>query len=213
MIEYKTVSLADQVYDTLEQNILTGIYAQGEIISEQRLADELGVSRTPIREAMSRLTHEKLIKESPCGTVVLGITDKDMADIFEIKRRVEVIATRWAAEKISEEGLAALKDNLEQQEFYAQKGDAEKVRNLDTKFHDCIYRECGSPVMEGILSPLHHKMMKYRKVSLEKSHRIIDSVAEHRAIYEALAAGDKDKVDNIMLIHIEHAYNNMKEGK
>ena len=59
MIEYKTVSLADQVYDTLEYNILTGVYACGEIISETRLSEELGVSRTPIREAMSRLQHEK----------------------------------------------------------------------------------------------------------------------------------------------------------
>ena len=129
MIEYKSVSLANQVYDTLEYNILSGKYAYGEIISETRLSEELGVSRTPIREAMSRLAHEKLIKDSPNGTVVVGVTENDVRDLFEVKRRIEVIATRRAAENISEEGLQQLKENIDQQEFFAQKDDAVKVRD------------------------------------------------------------------------------------
>ena len=211
MIEYKSVSLANQVYDTLEYNILSGKYAYGEIISETRLSEELGVSRTPIREAMSRLAHEKLIKDSPNGTVVVGVTENDVRDLFEVKRRIEVIATRRAAENISEEGLQQLKENIDQQEFFAQKDDAVKVRDLDTEFHDIIYREGGSIILEGILSPIHHKMMKYRRVSLERAHRIMDSVAEHRAIYDAIAAKDGDKVDTLVLVHIDHAYNNIME--
>lgn len=211
MIEYKNVSLADKVYDTLEYNILSGTYAAGEIISETRLSQELGVSRTPIREAMSRLFHERLIKESPNGTVVLGVTEKDVKDLFEVKRRVEVLATRRAAEHISEDGLKALKDNVEQQEFFAHKGDAIKVRDLDTEFHDIIYKECGSTTFESVLSPIHHKMMKYRRISLEKSKRIMESVAEHRGIYEAIAERDCDKVETLILFHIDHAFNNIME--
>lgn len=211
MIEYKTVSLADRVYDQLEYNILSGTYAQGEIISETRLSEELGVSRTPIREAMSRLYHEKLIKESPNGTVVVGVTENDVKDLFEVKRRIEIIATRRAAENISEEGLAALKENVEQQEFFAQKGDVIKVRDLDTEFHDIIYKECGSVTFETILSPIHHKMMKFRRLSLEKSHRIVASVAEHKSLYNAIADKDGDKLETIMLLHIDHAYNNIME--
>lgn len=211
MIEYKNVSLADKVYDTLEYNILSGAYTAGEIISETRLSQELGVSRTPIREAMSRLFHERLIKESPSGTIVIGVTEKDVKDLFEVKRRVEVIATGRTAELISEEGLKALKENVEQQEFFAQKGDAIKVRDLDTAFHDIIYKECGSPTFESVLSPIHHKMMKYRRISLERSKRIIDSVAEHRGIYEAIAERDCDKVETLILFHIDHAFNNIME--
>ncbi len=211
MIEYKSVSLANQVYDTLEYNILSGKYAYGEVISETRLSEELGVSRTPIREAMSRLAHEKLIKDSPNGTVVVGVTEKDVRDLFEVKRRIEVIATRRTAENISEEGLRLLKENIDQQEFFAQKGDSVKVRDLDTEFHDIIYRECGSIIFDGILSPIHHKMMKYRRVSLEHAHRIIDSVEEHKEIYNAIAAGDGDKVDTLVLVHIDHAYNSIME--
>lgn len=211
MIEYKAVSLANQVYETLEYNIITGVYAAGEIISEKRLSEELGVSRTPIREAMTRLAHEKLIKESPAGTVVVGVTENDMKDLFEAKRRLEVVATRRAVDNITPEGLQALKDNLDQQEFFAQKGDVIKVRDLDTEFHDIIYRECGSATFEAILSPIHHKMMKYRRISLERSQRIMESVAEHMAIYEAIAEKDADKVDSLLLVHIDHAYNNIME--
>ena len=211
MIEYKNVSLADRVFEQLEYNILSGTYAQGEIISETRLSEELGVSRTPIREAMSRLSHEKLIKESSVGTVVVGVTVNDVKDLFEVKRRIEVMATRRAAENISEEGLKALKDNVDQQEFYAQKGDAVKVRDLDTEFHDIIYRECGSITFAPILTPIHHKMMKFRRLSLEKSHRIMASVAEHRALYNAIAEKDGDKIETIGLMHIDHAYNSIME--
>ena len=209
MIEYKTISLANQVYDRLEYNILSGAYAPGEIISETRLSEELGVSRTPIREAMAKLAHEKLIKDSPQGTVVVGVTENDVKDLFEVKRRIEIIATRRAAENISEEGLAALKENVEQQEFFAQKGDVIKVRDLDTEFHDILYS--GSVTFETILSPIHHKMMKFRRLSLEKSHRIVASVAEHKSLYNAIADKDGDKIETIMLLHIDHAYNNIME--
>lgn len=211
MLEYKSVSLANQVYEKLEVSILNGTYQKGEILSEQRLASELGVSRTPIREAISRLMFEKLIKDTPQGNMVLGISERDVYDMFEVKRRLEVLATRWTAFNITEAGLDELKDIVEQQEFYAQKNDAVKVRDLDTEFHDTIYKECGSMVMETILSPIHHKLMKFRRASLEIEHRIMDSVAEHRSIYEAIRDKDEDALDTLVLTHIEHAYYCIKE--
>lgn len=211
MLEYKSVSLVNQVYEKLEVSILNGTYQKGEILSEQRLASELGVSRTPIREAISRLMFEKLIKDTPQGNMVLGISERDVYDMFEVKRRLEVLATRWTAFNITEAGLDELKDIVEQQEFYAQKNDAVKVRDLDTEFHDTIYKECGSMVMETILSPIHHKLMKFRRASLEIEHRIMDSVAEHRAIYEAIRDKDEDALDTLVLTHIEHAYYCIKE--
>ncbi len=211
MLEYKSVSLANQVFEQLEVSILNGTYQKGEILSEQRLAGELGVSRTPIREAISRLTFEHLIKDTPQGNMVVGISERDVSDMFEVKRRIEVLATRWTALNISEKGLSELKDIVDQQEFFAQKNDAIKVRDLDTEFHDVIYKESGSAVMENILSPIHHKLMKFRRASLEIEHRIMDSVAEHREIYEAIKAGDEDALDVLVLSHIEHAYQNIRE--
>ncbi len=209
MIEYKSYSLANQVFERIADNIIDGTYAIGEVISETRLSQELGVSRTPIREALTKLAGDGLVKESPNGTVVLGITDKDVEDFFEVKRRIEILATRWAAANISDEDIERLRDVLEQQEFFAQKGAIDKVRDLDTEFHDIIYEASGSRVLFDILSPLHRKIAKYRRKSLSKPNRVMDSVAEHRGIFEAIAAHNTDKVDSLMMIHIEHAYKGM----
>lgn len=211
MIEYKNMSLADRVYEVLEHNILCGVYAPGEIVTESRLSTDLGVSRTPIREALSKLYHEKLVKETKSGIKVVGVSEEDVKDLFEVKRRIEVLATKRAAINLSEGKLELLKDNVERQEFYAQKGDAEKVRDLDTEFHDIIYKGCGSVTFETILSPIHHKMMKFRRLSLESHDRIYDSVAEHKALYEAIRDRDGDKAETIILLHIDHSYNNLKK--
>ena len=212
MIDYKNLSLANQVYDAIEQNILNGVYASGEIISESKLSEELGVSRTPVREAMARLENERLIGITPSGTVVLGITDRDVRDMFEVKLHLEPIVSVMASQNISQEALAKLKDIIDQQEFYASKHNTERIRNLDTEFHDLIYSECGSPVFQSILAPIHHKLLKYRKASLEKSDRSYHSVEEHMAIYEALKAKDRMQVEMLMLEHIRHAYENIKKG-
>ena len=212
MIDYKNLSLANQVYDAIEQNILNGVYASGEIISESKLSEELGVSRTPVREAMARLENERLIGITPSGTVVLGITDRDVRDMFEVKLHLEPIVSVMASQNISQEALAKLKDIIDQQEFYASKHNTERIRNLDTEFHDLIYSECGSPVFQSILSPIHQKLLKYRKASLEKSDRSYHSVEEHMAIYEALKAKDRMQVEMLMLEHIRHAYENIKKG-
>ena len=212
MIDYKNLSLANQVYDAIEQNILNGVYASGEIISESKLSEELGVSRTPVREAMARLENERLIGITPSGTVVLGITDRDVRDMFEVKLHLEPIVSVMASQNISQEALAKLKDIIDQQEFYASKHNTERIRNLDTEFNDLIYSECGSPVFQSILSPIHHKLLKYRKASLEKSDRSYHSVEEHMAIYEALKAKDRMQVEMLMLEHIRHAYENIKKG-
>ena len=132
MIDYKSLSLANQVYQQIEKNIPSGVYKAGEIISESKLSEELGVSRTPIREAIARLENDKLIGITPSGTVVLGITDEDVADMFAVKRALEPMVVKMAAMNISDEDLAKLKEILDQQEFYQEKKNIEKVRNLDS---------------------------------------------------------------------------------
>ena len=202
MIDYKSLSLANQVYQQIEKNILSGVYSPGEIISESKLSEELGVSRTPIREAMARLENEKLI----------GITDQDVADMFTVKRALEPIVVKKAAMNISGEDLARLKEILDQQEFYEEKQNIEKVRNLDTQFHDIIYSASGSPILQAILSPIHHKLMKYRKDSLTKTGRSRYSISEHVKIYEAIEAGDQEKIEELVLNHVDQAYKSIQKG-
>ena len=184
----------------------------GEILSEAKLMEQLQLGRTPIREALAKLESDLLIGDSPAGTVVLGITENDVKDMFVVKRKLEVIATTMAAKHISEDGIAKLKDILEQQEFYASKDNADKVRDLDTEFHDIIYDECGSPTFKAILSSIHHKLMKYRQASLCHEGRILHSVEEHRDIFEAIRERDAAKVEGLMLTHVEHAYESIMQG-
>lgn len=211
MIDYKKTSLANQVFEAIEKSILTGYYKKGEVLSESTLSEELGVSRTPVREAILRLENEMLVATTPSGTIVLGITDEDVEDMFLVKKSLEPLAFKRAATFITDEALEKLKNIIEQQEFYASKGDVEVLQNLDTEFHDLIYAYSKSPVLYSILSPNHHKLLKFRRASLEKRGRIMHSVEEHFALFNALSARDGDKAEALMREHIDHSYNNLKE--
>jgi len=108
-MEYKPVSLADQIYEQLENDIITGVYPRGEVLTEMRLVEQLGVSRTPIREALRRLEQERLIKDTGKGSVVLGITLEDLIDIMNIRQRVEGLAAYYATKNMTPEGLDKLR--------------------------------------------------------------------------------------------------------
>ncbi|MEE0797559.1 MAG: GntR family transcriptional regulator [Anaerovoracaceae bacterium] len=211
-MDYKSLSLANQVYDIIEEKILNGVYPQGEILSESRLSDELGVSRTPVREAMTRLENENLIASSPSGTVVLGITDRDVDDMFLVKSVLEPVVGRLAAANRTAKQLEQMRDILEQQEFYTGKSNTERVKNLDTGFHDIMYTASGSPTFQAILSSVHHKLMKYRKDSLNIENRSQRVMSEHTAIYEAIKAQDEDLVEKLVKEHLQNAYDNIKKG-
>ncbi len=212
-MDYKSMSLASQVFETIEKNILNGVYPQGEVLSESKLSEELGVSRTPIREALTRLETERLITTTPMGALVLGITDNDVRDMFKVKLHLDPMIVKMAASNISDEALDKLKDNIEQQAFYNSKGNLEKLRDLDTEFHDIIYAESKSPTLQYILTGIHHKLLKYRIASLKIEDRSDHSVDEHEAIYEALKSRDEMRVELLVLQHINHTYDTIMKGK
>ena len=212
MLTHKTVSLADQVFEHIERDILSGKYERGEIITESKLSAELGVSRTPIREALRRLEQEHLIEESGKGSIVIGISEKDLEDIFLIRKQLECLAASMAAKNHTDEQLAELKETLELQEFYVTKADTEHVKYMDNKFHRILYKLTGSNVFFDTLVPLHRKIQKYRRASLQSKSRAVESVQEHRKIYEAIAKGDEESAYKTVLEHIENAYNHIKKG-
>ena len=206
MIEHKTISLADQVFEHIETDILSGKYQKGENLTESKLSLELGVSRTPIREALRRLEQEHLIEESPKGMVVVGIGEKDLADIFEIRAALEGRAAALAAQNYTDEQINAVREAVEFQEFYLGKQDADRIKSMDSRFHETIYKMSGSTVFYDVLMPLHKKILKYRKASVSNVSRAKASVAEHRAIYEALLAHDSELAARLISEHLENAY-------
>ena len=209
MIDHKTVSLADQVFEHLETDILSGKYQRGEILTENKLSAELGVSRTPIREALRRLEQEHLIEEAHNGSVVVGINEKDLGDIFMIRIKLEGQAAAMAAESRTEEQLSYLREAVEFQEFYLEKRDADRIKSMDSRFHETIYKMCASAVFYDVLLPLHKKILKYRRASVSNKSRAEASVAEHRAIYEAISAKDSALAEKLVIEHLNNAYMHM----
>lgn len=209
MIEHKTVSLADQVFEQLETDILSGEFSRGDILTENKLCEKLGVSRTPIREALRRLEQENLIKVTGKGISVLGITEKDLEDIFLIRQNIEGLAAAFAAKNCSSEDLKELESVLELQEFYLEKHNAEQIKVMDNKFHETLYKLSGSLVFYNTLLPLHIKVQKYRKASVQRSSRATESVAEHKRILDAVKSGNHELAKAVTEEHVKNAYNHI----
>lgn len=211
MVEFKTVSLADQVFEKIENDIITGVYERGEILTELKLVEQLGVSRTPIREALRRLEQERLIADSGKGSVVLGITVEDLVDIMNIREHVEGLATYYATKSISEEDAKTLKEISQLQDFYFEKMDKDNLQKIDNRFHDMLYEFSGRTVIRDTLLPLHRKTMRYRRAAIKDQNRLSASVLEHKAIIEAIVTGQPELAQRLMSDHIHNAKVHMIE--
>lgn len=211
MTEFKSISLATQVFEKLEEDIITGVYPRGEILTELKLVEQLGVSRTPIREALRRLEQERLIAESGKGSVVLGITMEDLVDIMDIRQRIEGLAAYYATKNLTPEGREELRQISELQDFYYTRQDIDNLRKMDDKFHDTIYQLSNRPVLRDTLIPLHRKSQRYRRISIEDKTRLGNSIQEHKAIYNAIISGNAELAAELITTHIERAKKNMIE--
>ena len=211
MTELKSISLATQVFGKLEEDIITGVYPRGEILTELKRVEQLGVSRTPIREALRRLEQERLIAESGKGSVVLGITLEDLVDLMDIRERIEGLAAYYATKNLTDEGRTELQNISELQDFYFAKQDIENLRKMDDKFHNAIYQLTDRPVLRDTLVPLHRKSQRYRKISIGDKDRLSKSIQEHKAICNAILSGDAELASELITSHIHCAKENMIE--
>lgn len=205
MAGFKTISLADQVFEKLENDIITGVYARGELLTELKLVETLGVSRTPIREALRRLEQERLIADSGKGSVVLGITLDDLVDIMDIRQRIEGLAAYYATKNLTPEGKEKLCAIKELQDFYYNRHDMENLRKIDDEFHDAIYELSGRAVIHDTLLPLHKKSQRFRRGVLDDAARKDKSIEEHKAICQAICDGDAEKAEELTRQHIINA--------
>ncbi len=205
MKSFRTASLADQVFEKLEDDIVYGVYKRGEILTELKLAEALGVSRTPIREALRRLEQERMIEDSGKGSVVLGITKDDLLDIMDIRMRIEGLVCMYAAENITPEGIEELTHLIDLQEFYHSKGDIARMQTIDDEFHAAICRLSCRNVLNDTLMPLYRKTRLFRKLALEDHERSPKNLQEHQEIFRAIISGDGPQAKMLMKKHIENA--------
>ena len=212
MRSFKSTSLADQVFDKLENDIIQGVYPKGEILTELKRVEQLGVSRTPIREALRRLEQERLIADAGKGRIVLGITEDDLLDIMNIRQRIEGLAAYYATINMTEEGRKELSHIVDLQEFYFSKKDADRLRQVDDQFHDAICLLSKRTVILDTLIPLHRKTRRYRRISMGDWERTEKTMREHREMYEAIVSGNAELARDLTTKHIENAKEHMLGG-
>lgn len=204
MREHRSISIADQIFEQLERDILSGRYPKGEVLSELGLAKQLGVSRTPVREAIRRLEQENILEETGHGLTVVGISHEDMLDMYDIRLQIEGLSARRAAARMTDEELAAMRETLDLQRYYVEKGgenSSAQIKNLDSQFHEQLYSASGSKAYCDTLLSLHKKITKFRMASVSKQSRALQSLAEHEAIYAALAARDGEAAAEAATAH------------
>ena len=203
-------SLRGRVYHKIRDDILSGVYRDNEELREVAIGEELGVSRTPVREAFRQLELEGLIQIIPNkGAYVTGITVKDVQDIYMMRSKLEGLAARWATEHITEEQMNEMEENIYLSQFHASKGHMEQIANLDNRFHEILYEACNSKMLEHQLRDFHEYVLRVRKRTLAENKRSNASTEEHKEIMEAIKAKDPDKAELAANKHIVNAYDNM----
>ncbi len=208
----ETYSLRGRVFNKIRENILSGVYHENEELKENTLATELGVSRTPVREALRQLELEGLVTIIPNrGASVSGITSKDIHDIYIIRSYLEGLCAKWACEHITEEQLDSLEEILYLSDFHARRNHSEQMVELDNKFHDLIYKASGSKILNHVLSDFHQYVERIRKITLSQPNRASQSSKEHAAILGAIKNRDKELAERLAHEHIMNTIKNISE--
>jgi len=209
--EYKP--LRDIVFEALREAIINGTLKPGERLMELQLAEDLGVSRTPIREAIRKLELEGLVVMIPRkGAYVAGISIKDIADVFEIRAALESLAAGLAAKRITEPEIKELYRSLEKVAEASQEGDFEKVVQSDTELHDLIYKASRNGRLVQLINKLREQIQRFRSTTLSYPGRIKQTLEEHEKLVKAISQGDSSLARALAQEHIENAENSMMEA-
>ncbi|MCA0386822.1 MAG: GntR family transcriptional regulator [Firmicutes bacterium] len=204
-------SLTSLIFEKIREDILNGRYVSGDKLVEIKLADELGVSRTPVREALKQLELDGLVDNIPNrGVVVKGISKEDIDDILTIRLCIEGLVGQWAAERILDHEVKELEEIFDLMEFYSHKGDVDKLFELNTKFHETLYQTTKSRYLEGVLNDFQLFIKTARNNSLRSSGRMQHALDEHRAILTALKNHDVEGARQALVMHIANSNANIK---
>jgi DNA-binding GntR family transcriptional regulator len=204
--------LREVVFDSLREAIINGTLRPGERLMEIQLAEELGVSRTPIREAIRKLELEGFVVMVPRkGAYVAGISLKDIADVFEVRASLEALASGLAAERITDEELEELERILVRLAEISEGGNVPEFVDSDTSFHDYLYQCSRNQRLIQMLSNLRDEIQRFRSVSLAFPGRPREALEEHRKIVEAVAGRNITKAQHAAWEHIEKAENSLLE--
>lgn len=197
--------LRDVVFNTLRQAILTGELKPGERLMEIHLADKLGVSRTPIREAIRKLELEGLVTMIPRkGAEVAQITEKSMNDVLEVRRAMDALCAELACERITDEEIQQLGQACVTFEAAVKTGDVKKIAQADVELHDIIVKATGNQRLVQLINNLSEQMYRYRFEYIKDASQHQRLIEEHRVIYESILKKDRETASQAARMHIDN---------
>jgi DNA-binding GntR family transcriptional regulator len=199
----RPVSTGDRVYADLRMAILSGKIPPGSRLVESRLAREVGVSRTPVREALHKLNLENLVHSIPrVGYIVTEISEYDIEDLFAMRTAIEQLAGRWAVGKINADELERLEENLRNTDQVLENGMTKKMIGLDTEFHEIICKASRNKRLYQISQNLREHMLKFRMACLYVPQIAKRARDGHFGIWKAIKTGNAEKVEKAILLHM-----------
>ncbi|MDD4568620.1 MAG: GntR family transcriptional regulator [Tepidanaerobacteraceae bacterium] len=203
--------LRDLVFSAMREAILNGRLKPGERLMEVQMAEEMGVSRTPVREAIRKLELEGLVVMVPRkGAYVAGLTLKDVADVFEIRGSLEGLAAALAAERITDEEIKNLDRVLKDISSAGEKGDIETIIKKDVEFHQVLFKSSRNERLAQIINNLKEQIDRFRAQSFNNPARLKSVILEHKRILDAIKQGDTENAEKLAKEHIyEVEYNVM----
>lgn len=206
MNEY--LPLRDVVFNTLRQAILRGELKPGERLMEIQLANKLGVSRTPIREAIRKLELEGLVLMIPRkGAEVADITEKSLKDVLEVRRALEELSVKLTCDRITKEEISELEQAAENFRRTLKSKDITEIAEADVRFHDVIYTATKNQKLIQLLNNLHEQMYRYRIEYLKNEEVYPKLLKEHKEIIERICKGEKEEAAKMVCEHIDNQVN------
>lgn len=203
MNEY--LPLRDVVFNTLRQAILTGELKPGERLMEIHLADRLGVSRTPIREAIRKLELEGLVVMIPRkGAQVARITEKNLKDVLEVRRALDILAVQLACRRMDDDYKKQLREACDAFAKVVKNNDTKDITEADVHFHDIINKSTGNDRLIQLVNNLAEQMYRYRLEYIKDAAYHNRLVEEHEEIYDAIVNHDEERAAKAVVLHIDN---------
>lgn len=208
----QNLPISNNLFSQLQKDILQGKMRASEKLTEQSICDKYKVSRTPVREALRQLEMEGLIETIPNrGAFVIGFSEQDMADMYELRKVYEIQAVKWAIERITDEEMEDLEETFEFMEFYTQKNDIHKMLNINTGFHQLIYTASHNRMLQHVLSSYQIYIKYSRKSDTFPDNYLAEVLEEHREIFLAFQKRDVEAGIQAMAKHMNTSMSRMKD--
>lgn len=203
--------LSQKVHNILKTEIIKGSLKQGIRLSESKIAEQLGVSTTPVREALHKLATEGFITLNPNRYIIIKkVSTKDLLEILQVRGALEGLAGRLAANKISAKEIIELEKINKRMSHFTREDDMAVISETDVKFHDTILNISGNKLLIKLHDNLKGWIHEFRNKSLSIPGRLKNSIKEHEEIYKAIKKGDSRQAEILSKKHIENVLNNIK---